>query len=274
MKITAKYHTLLKKAIVQSSELADKDKVEVSKGKTYPIDSLVKKENNHSKVVLGHGAGTWYIYNPHWNLKDTVEDVDQSPTVVTPTHTNSYVLAQIQALNKYTGVYNLATRTNFYNQRDNFTQSHRTCNSSSNAMYADWILRATGRKGLTGDDEYLRHVLKEGDTTWHGVQTLVLKKYYNIDSEWKGDRNFRCIIPLVKAGIPVVVNILHRGTLDNPRGGHVILLIGRDEAKQEWIAHDPYGTLVSNYRNRNGQFSRIPIKQFTRRWQGGYRLLT
>lgn len=64
--IVAKVETLLKKAPKQSRYLEDNQKSKVNKGKVYPVVSIKAAEGNHSEVVLGFGAGTWYIYNPHW----------------------------------------------------------------------------------------------------------------------------------------------------------------------------------------------------------------
>ncbi|NET58792.1 MAG: glycoside hydrolase family protein [Symploca sp. SIO2E6] len=166
---------------------------------------------------------------------------------------------------------NLNTKTKFFSQRDNYTMPHRTCNSSSNAMYLDWLLRATGTSdGLKTDDEYLRTVLKYGDTIYHNAQTSAIKEY-GFNTKWMTDEDLLFIEALVDCGFPVVVNILHRGTESAPRGGHIIMLIGRKQGK--WIAHDPYGTLESNYSNTNGAYSRITESEFANRWQGGYRIL-
>ena len=68
------------------------------------------------------------------------------------------------------------------------------------------------------------------------------------------------------------VNILHRGSMVKPSGGHIIVLIDRKNGY--WIAHDPYGTLESNYKVHNGAHSLISEKEFKARWHGGYRILS
>lgn len=164
----------------------------------------------------------------------------------------------------------LNTGVTYYSQRDNYTMSNRTCNSSSNAMYLNWLRLATFRKKLSGDNEYLRKVLTIGDTIEHWVQTTALKAY-GFNTIWKEDSNIDLVCGLLKSGFPVVVNILHRGTVEAPRGGHVICLIGCN--KESVLTHDPYGTLSSDYSDTNGAYSRIPLDEFVTRWQGGYRLL-
>lgn len=184
------------------------------------------------------------------------------------------VTQQVQLLKKYcpaNKVLNLNTKVNYFPQRDNYTQQHRTCNSSSNAMYADWVLRATGNSGLSGDDGYLSQVIKRGDSTIHEVQTRVLKEVYKISSTWKTDGDLQLVKDLLFAGIPVVVNILHRGTLNALRGGHVIVLISYKS--EVFICQDPYGTLSSDYKDTNGAYSKVSENEFKIRWQKGYRIL-
>ncbi len=143
-------------------------------------------------------------------------------------------------------------------------------------MYCDWIMRATGHEGLLDDEDYVKKVFTIGDTIYHGVQTDVLKRYYGINSKWMTDRDYPFVVNLLKAGFVVPVNILHRGSLQRPRGGHVICLIAYKEGsgfEPYFIAHDPYGTLLSGYKHHNGAYSKIPVHVFKRRWQGGYRIL-
>jgi hypothetical protein len=175
---------------------------------------------------------------------------------------------------------NLNTRTTYYSQRDNHVMPLRTCCSSSNAMYLDWLRQSTGRPPLGGDDAYLDKVLSFGDTIDHDVQTRALKAY-GFSTEWidVGDNlavinaNVELIDALISRGFPVVVNIAHRGAIDAPRGGHVILLCGYLPDSKEYLAQDPYGTLQSDYQDENGRLSRIKRLEFIARWQGGYRIL-
>ena len=165
---------------------------------------------------------------------------------------------------------NLELTTKYWSQRDNDEQPLRTCNSTSNAMYLDWLLRVTGRPGLPDDQGYVNNVLRQGDTTEHWVQTEVLRDY-GFSTKWMTDEDTPFVDALLEAGIPVVCNILHRGSMSKPTGGHVILLVGHNGSS--YVAHDPFGTLQSNYTNTNGKHSVIPEQQFKARWQGGYRIL-
>jgi hypothetical protein len=196
-------------------------------------------------------------------------------TVVPPITDSAFVDDQVSKLTKYCkpGVLpNLNTSTKYFSQRDNYTMPGRTCNSSSNAMYLDWLRRSTGQEGLNDDDGYLRTLLSIGDTIYHENQTAALKRY-GFDTTWCTDRDIKKINDLLDAGFPVVVNILHRGTIDSPRGGHVIMLCGRRKSEGTYISQDPYGTLGSGYTDTNGKFAPISKRSFDIRWQGGYRIL-
>ncbi|EAZ88989.1 C39 family peptidase [Crocosphaera chwakensis] len=209
---------------------------------------------------------------------EKVEPIDNLPVPIIDPLAKDYnnpeaVKRQIDRLSKYLSpgkTLNLDVKTNYFSQRDNYTQPHRTCNSSSNAMYLDWLLRVTGKPGLGGDNNYLQKVLAKGDTIYHGIHTQIIKQY-GFNTKWNTDRDLPFIHDLIKAGFPVPVNLLHRGTISAPTGGHVIMLIGYKN--DSWIAHDPYGTLESNYTVHNGAYSRISEREFKARWQGGYRML-
>jgi hypothetical protein len=195
---------------------------------------------------------------------------------LTPATTgNTFIDSQIAKLTKYCGagtVPNLDIGTKYFSQRDNYTMPHRTCNSSSNAMYLDWLRRAVGNPGLDRDDDYLRILLSFGDTIYHENQTSALEKY-GFKTKWCTDSDNAKVDALLDAGFPVVVNISHRGTIDSPRGGHVIMLCGRRKSEGTYISQDPYGTLGSGYTDTNGKFAPISKRSFDARWQGGYRIL-
>ncbi len=132
----------------------------------------------------------------------------------------------------------------YYPQTDNYTQPERTCNSSSCAMALEYFRPGTLR-GPKGDDDYIRKVFDVGDTADHSVQTKVLKDY-GIDSEFKYNLSFDDLDKELLENRPVVIGILHRGSLASPTGGHMIVVIGKN-VKGQYIVHDPYGDLYDGY---------------------------
>lgn len=153
----------------------------------------------------------------------------------------------------------------FYPQTDNYTQPERTCNSSACAMALEYFRPGT-LQGPKGDDEYIREVFSVGDTTDHDVQTQVLKSY-GVDSEFRYNMSFNDLDHELQNKRPVVIGIMHRGTLDNPTGGHMIVVIGRNE-KGDYIVNDPYGDLYDGYTSSvyNGKGAIYERHVLEKRW--------
>ena len=273
--IQATSNTLFKSQLKDSTQLEDSNKFPIRRDTTLELKELGDLDKSHYRIVLEEKIGdcgytSGYVFAPHWGVIECDDAIANSEI---PTIENPAVERQIDRLKPYLqgGIsLDLNTPTRYFSQRDNYTMSHRTCNSSSNAMYLDWLLRVTGQPQLQSDDIYLRKVLEFGDTIYHGVQTSAIQEF-GFRTKWMTDADLPFIEDLLDAGFPVVANILHRGSLAAPRGGHIILLIARKGSN--FISHDPYGSLLSNYTNTNGAFSKIPREVFKIRWQGGYRIL-
>ncbi len=268
--------TYLKSEAKDSSQLMEGQKTVVPKDTVLELTDITGLDRWHYGITLKEPIKEFdfsvgFVFAPHWGIvsSDDPDIIKESA----PKHKNPAVQRQIDRLTKYLGTsvtLDLGVKTKYFSQRDNYTMSHRTCCSSSNAMYLDWLLRVTGKAGLDNDDGYLRKVLVNGDTIYHYVQSETIAEY-GFNTKWMTDADLDFVEDLVDTGFPVVVNILHRGSMAAPRGGHIIMLIGRKAGY--WIAHDPYGTLESNYSVTDGQYSRIGEKEFSTRWQGGYRTL-
>jgi hypothetical protein len=66
-RIEATQDTLLKKGPKQSTELGEKEKVEVPRGKVYAVCAYIENAADaHARVELGGSAGTWWVFEPHW----------------------------------------------------------------------------------------------------------------------------------------------------------------------------------------------------------------
>ncbi|MEP0911042.1 C39 family peptidase [Leptolyngbya sp. GB1-A1] len=125
----------------------------------------------------------------------------------------------------------------YYEQTNNLYEPQRTCNTSSCAMVARFL----GAK-ISGDDAYYQIVRKYGDTTDHGAQTKALAQV-GIKSTWNTNLGYDDLDRSLEAGLPIVIGILHRGTLQSPTGGHMIVVVGRTPS-HGYICHDPYGSLL------------------------------
>jgi hypothetical protein len=96
-------------------------------------------------------------------------------------------------------------------------------------------------KGSNADDDYLRTVLKYGDTTSSTSQIKACQQYGVFATFYqKGTR--QDLLNELKAGYPVATGILHKGHVSNPiGGGHWMLLIG--DTGEHGVFHDPYGEM-------------------------------
>jgi len=129
----------------------------------------------------------------------------------------------------------------YYLQTDSATRhGDRMCFSSTCAMAIKYLLPGA-LLGSNADDDYLRTVLKYGDTTQYTSHLKACQQYGVFASFYqKGTR--QTLINELKAGYPVATGILHKGHVSKPvGGGHWMLLIGDDGTNG--IFHDPYGEM-------------------------------
>ena len=157
----------------------------------------------------------------------------------------------------------------YYPQTDNYRDANRTCNSSACAMCLEYFKPGT-LKGARGDDAYVTKVFEIGDTTDHSVQTKVLSNY-GINSTFSYNLSFADLDKSLSAGKPIVIGILHRGSLSNPSGGHMVCLIGKTEDGKSYICNDPYGNLMDGYTTDvyNGKGAIYPKEVLKYRWLEG-----
>lgn len=139
----------------------------------------------------------------------------------------------------------------YYAQTDSATaHGDRMCFSSTCAMAIKY-LRPDALKGSNADDDYLRTVLKYGDTTQYTSQIKACNNY-GIFATFYQNGTKEALIKELKAGYPVAVGILHKGHVSAPRGGgHWMLLVG--DAGDKGVFHDPYGEMD----NVNGGYESI-----------------
>ena len=153
----------------------------------------------------------------------------------------------------------------YYPQTDNYRDAQRTCNSSACAMCLEYFKPGT-LQGAKGDDAYIQKVFSIGDTTDHLVQTRVLSGY-GIDSNFSYSLSFADLDRELDNQRPVVIGILHRGSLSAPTGGHMVVVIGKTPAG-DYVVNDPYGSLNDNYTGSvyNGKGAIYKRSELMRRW--------
>jgi len=121
-------------------------------------------------------------------------------------------------------------------------------------------------KGAQGDDAYIRKVFAIGDTTDHSVQTNVLNSY-GVKSHFSYNLSFADLDREIANQRPVVIGILHRGSLSNPTGGHMVVVIGKTQSG-DYVVNDPYGSLNDGYTGDvyNGKGAVYKKSDLTYRW--------
>jgi hypothetical protein len=153
----------------------------------------------------------------------------------------------------------------FYPQTDNYRDAQRTCNSSACAMCLEYFKPGT-LKGPKGDDAYIQKVFAIGDTTDHMVQTRVLASY-GVKSSFSYSLSFDDLDRELSNNRPVVIGILHRGSLSSPTGGHMVVVIGKTP-NGDYVVNDPYGSLNDGYTGAvtNGKGAVYKRSDLVRRW--------
>lgn len=228
IKLYIKQPTYLKQDVKAADKLPEQFKQWVTVG-SYELESYSNSTKNHIKVTFKTPQGkykTWLVFADHVAIDDP---------------NNAAISLNVP----------------YYSQRDNQEEYWRTCNTSSHAMLLNYLYQKyTGKNAVSGDDEYFQKFVKPyGDSTDWYVHTQALRKF-GIESEYRTNCDFDDIDRSLKAGIPFVMGILHKGSIQSPSGGHVIICIGKDG--DEYICHDPWGEGFS-YTNHNGKAVKYPV---------------
>lgn len=152
----------------------------------------------------------------------------------------------------------------YFSQLDNASGSGwRECASSSAAMVAAFWGK------VKGDDEYNQIRRRYGDTTDINAQVAALRSL-GLEAEFRTDGTPAMLEGELRAGRPVMVGWLHRGTAAAPSGGgHYSVVIGFDAST--WVHHDPNGEgdmVNGGYVNHSkGKGVRYSRKNWERRWR-------
>jgi hypothetical protein len=158
----------------------------------------------------------------------------------------------------------------YYLQLDSRTaHADRMCFSSTMAMAIKYLW-PQALLGSNADDDYLRTVLKYGDTTNPAAQVRAASDY-NVRAVFHRNGSLQSLRDRLYGGLPVPVGFLHQGPASAPRGGgHWVLVIGITDTHV--VIHDPYGELDNvngGYPRRGvgGKAVRYSLKNWLPRWE-------
>jgi hypothetical protein len=161
----------------------------------------------------------------------------------------------------------------YYSQRDNKILPYVSCNSSSHAMFVNYILENVLHKpGLGGDDEYVRRVYsgkygtygRNNSVSWN-IQLNVVKSF-GINARISNKGKLHLIRELEK-GLICPTNFRHKGSRGRSYGGHVVVAAAHDPQKG-FLLYDPYGSRMPNYSSPLEGVYWISHLEFNARWQG------
>lgn len=135
----------------------------------------------------------------------------------------------------------------YYSQMNNAGQWYgsprRQCCLTSNTMMADFLLGGevailARSAGFQQPESYYGKILAEkygADTTDHDGHTECLRSEFSIDSYWSRSLSASDLRHSLRMGCPIVIGVAFKGS------GHIVCVVGFDDAEGEWLIHDPYG---------------------------------
>ena len=190
----------------------------------------------------------------------------KSPNALTPL--DSSLDAALRAVNSlplkppdrdpYVGIFSkpaspsrdILLTTGWFPQTDNVWRSPRlrpdnTCSCSSTTCLIDYF--RPGLKIL--DDQYIKTFYEGeyGDTTDHEAHVRCAQEAYGILTEFRQDFTFDLLNKELESNRIVILAVLHRGTPENPSGGHVIVCRGVTSDRNGYWFMDPYGSMNNGY---------------------------
>jgi len=225
--------TIAKQSTAMAKTLAPQFKTELKPG-NYDILQWDYTANGHKKVTFSQkiaGYQTWVL----WGDDVECDGEDKQVNLKVP----------------------------YYSQRDNKEQWWRTCSTSSHAMVLNFIKPGS----VTSDDDYFqKQVNPYGDSTDWTIHTNAFKRY-GIDSVYRQNLDFIDLEQSLEFGFPVIIGVLHHGSVAAPSGGgHIIVIVGMDKAKGVFYSNDPWGAGFT-YSDTNGNNVEYAINPtLDRRW--------
>jgi len=227
-KIIIGTNTVFKKKLLGSSDLTNSEKVLLTKGTKLDVREVAPDRNKHFLVEMT---------NPLVAL-DGKSSFHQGFIF------GDHIQIETDELNR---VIKLAVP--YFSQLNNdptiFGPGWRQCNTTSNAMLADFLLggelsKRAKQQGLPEPESvYMRIVSKYGDTTDHTAQTKALMDL-GIQSYFSYTLSGKDLLLSLRAKIPIVVGFAYKGS------GHICVIVGHDPIQKQWLVHDPYGTRLGS----------------------------
>lgn len=124
--ITATQDTYFKREIKPASQLPDADKTVSKEGTEWQIETFTPAAADHLKIELAYGAGTWYVYGPHWSGFPNSQSLTNSPitamfTTITAIQ-DTYLKREVKPSSELSDAYKKLTKKGTEWQVEKFTE--------------------------------------------------------------------------------------------------------------------------------------------------------
>jgi hypothetical protein len=249
--------TWLKRYPIQAASIQDADKRLMGVGDTIQVNWFTQ-EGVHLLVEVTGGIGgrfNWYAFQDHVEVWDG--DKRLFP-VVKQAGSSGGILLKVPFFAQLATPEEPTFKTQW--------EQNRTCFTSAMSGALTYL----GAKLPGGDDQYYKVVQRYGDTTDWNAQinaavSLGIKCYQRTNAD------FADLNQSLQAGKPIVIGILHRGSLAYPTGGHMVLVRGvKSDGSGYWV-NDSYGSLMDAagaYTGavENGNCALYPTSVLKARW--------
>ena len=221
--------TFLKKQNVDSSELPPHLLVPVEAGRQYKTEAVLATEGASRQVRLAYGAGDWWLYQPHWSVRElpAASPVAAEPPPPPPAMPGGGHLLDVP----------------YFSQLDNQCNPMGSCNVTCVAMALAY-LGMTYSSGSQLEDSLYREIETLG---WdrHDPNHLkaLVERFPGYKDIFRTNGRFQDIRTSLDMGRPVIIHGYFTAS------GHIIVIRGYDASG--FIVNDPYGEFFqSGYDNR------------------------
>lgn len=224
--------TIAKQSTELAKNLAPQFKTELQPG-SYDILRWTYSANGHLKVTFPQpvaGYQTWLIWS------DDIECDGEKR--------------------------NIHLKVPYYSQRDNLVAASVICSTSTHAMILNFLKRGS----VASDDEYFQKYIQTSENSANWDIHTVAYRQFGIESVYRQNLDYEDLYRSLELGLPVAIGVLHKGSISAPAGGHVLAIVGVDEANNIFYANDPWGEGF-DYTNTNGEGVQYPTNpSLDHRW--------
>jgi GH24 family phage-related lysozyme (muramidase)/uncharacterized protein YvpB len=220
--------TFLKKQNVDSSQLPPHLLVPVEAGRQYKTEAVLATEGASRQVRLAYGAGDWWLYQPHWSVRElpaAQPAAADPPPPLTGTSGGGHLL-----------------EVPYFSQLDNQCNPMGSCNVTCVAMALAY-LGMPHSSGAQLEDSLYREMETLG---WdrHDPNHLkaLVERFPGYKDIFRTNGRFQDIRTALDMGRPVIIHGYFTAS------GHIIVIRGYDASG--FIVNDPYGEYFqSGYNN-------------------------